>query len=348
MKYKHRTAHHSFTKWLIALGVIAVLIIVGTVLATRHYYDENLQPVSANQQSTSITVPPGYTLKQTAQLLKHKNIIRNSLIFEQYVRGADAADKIKAGTYALSPSYSVQEIVSILTEGKVQTNLFTILPGQTIASIKQAMLVAGFKQADIDNAFSPSLYANHPALVDNPAGSSLEGFLYPESFQKTSDTKAQHIVQDSLDEMQKRLTPDVRDAYSKEGLNVYQAVTLASIVEKESGRASDQPQVAQVFLSRLAQGMRLQSDVTAFYGDNLAGQPNDTTYDTPYNTYLHDGLPPGPISNVTDTALQAVAHPASTSWLYFVAGDDGTTYFSQTQAEHDAQVAQYCHKLCGR
>jgi UPF0755 protein len=348
MQYKHRSASKRWTRSLIAIGIGLVVVIGGAVIATRRYYEGNLKPLSANQQSSSIVIPEGYGLKQTADLLKDKSIIRNALVFEQYVRSVNAADQIKAGTYALSPSYSVQQIVSILTEGKIQTNLFTILPGQTIAQIKQSMLVAGFKQDDINSAFNASLYANHPALVDNPAGANLEGFLYPESFQKTADTKAQQIVQESLDQMQDRLTYDIRSSFSKEGLNVYQGVTLASIVEKEVGKASDQSQVAQVFLSRLSQGMRLQSDVTADYGDSLAGQPNGITYDSPYNTYLHDGLPPGPISNVTASALQAVAHPATTNWLYFVAGDDGTTYFSQTAAEHQAQVDQYCHKLCGQ
>lgn len=108
----------------------------------------------------------------------------------------------------------------------------------------------------------------------------------------------------------------------------------------------DDTQAAQVFLKRLKIGMVLGSDVTAFYGAIKDGVPPSVTYDSPYNTRIHKGLPPGPISNVTDSSLYAVAHPANTDWLYFVAGDDGKTYFAKTEAEHEANVSKYCHKLC--
>jgi UPF0755 protein len=106
--------------------------------------------------------------------------------------------------------------------------------------------------------------------------------------------------------------------------------------------------VAQVFISRLRAGMPLGSDVTAYYGALLAGKKASGAYDSPFNTLLHTGLPPTPISNVSERSLQAVAHPADTDWLYFVTGDDGVTHFTRTLAEHDAAAAQYCHKLCGR
>jgi UPF0755 protein len=118
------------------------------------------------------------------------------------------------------------------------------------------------------------------------------------------------------------------------------------MVEQEASNPADRAQVAQVFLSRIKQNMPLGSDVTAFYGARLAGQSPNVNYDSPYNTRLHPGLPPGPISNVTESSLQAVAHPAGTDWLYFVAGDDGNVHFSHTLEEHQALTQQYCHKLC--
>lgn len=331
---------------LTTIVIFGVVGLVGTVWWTRHYYTENLKPVSANQQTASVTIPPGYTLKQTADLLKNKRIIRNALVFEQYVRSVDASDKIKAGTYALSPSYSVQEIVSIITEGKVKTNLVTILPGQTLIEIKKSFLNAGFDSQDIENAFSPEQYADHPALVDKPTTASLEGYLYPESFQKTANTKASTIVKSALDEMQKRLTPDLRAAIARQGLSIYDAIKLGSIVEKEVSQNGDRAQVAQVFLKRLREDRKLESDATARYGAQLAGQASSVFYSSPYNTYENAGLPPGPISNVSESALQAVAYPAKTDWLYFVSGDDGKTYFSRTLAEHEALTAQHCKKLC--
>jgi UPF0755 protein len=148
--------------------------------------------------------------------------------------------------------------------------------------------------------------------------------------------------------MQQQLTPKLKSAFAAEGLTVYQGITLASIVEQEVANQSDRDQVAQVFLTRLRIGMMLESNVTADYGATLAGAKPSSTFPSVYNTYLHPGLPPTPISNVDISSLDAVAYPANTDWLYFVAGDNGTTYFSTTYAQQEANVAQYCKQLCGQ
>jgi len=339
---------HRWTKLVTALIIAALLITVGVVVGVRKVYEDNLEPVASNQKTLTVTIPQGDSLKEVATLLKQQGIIKSDWAFSQYVRDKQADADIKAGTYDLSPSQSVQEIVSIITQGKIATNLVTILPGQRLDQIRKTLINSGFSAASVDSALNPALYSNHPALVDKPDGASLEGYLYPESFQKNSNTSAEDIVRDSLDEMQKRLTPDVRAAIESHGLTTYQGIILASIVEQEGNTASDRDQIAQVFLSRLQAGMPLQSDVTAFYGAIIAGQPPSVNYDSAYNTYLHDGLPPAPISNVSQSSLDAVAHPAATNYLYFVAGDDGTVYFAATQAEHDAQVSTYCHKQCNQ
>ncbi len=324
-----------------------ILVIgIGGAMVARHIYHEQLKPVSQGKHSITVEIPVGASLKEVAALLKSKQIIKSDWAFAQYVRNKQAEDDIKAGTYELSPSQSVSEIVAIITQGKVASDLITILPGQTIEQIKANFVSNGFSEAAVEKAFEPSLYKDHPALVDKPVGASLEGYLYPESFQKTSETTPQTIVRESLDEMQKRLTPDLRAAIEARGLTIYQGITMASIIEREADNATDRNQVAQVFYSRLRAGMRLQSDVTAFYGAEKAGQSPSVNYNSAYNTYFHDGLPPGPISNVSAESLNAVAHPANTNYLYFVAGDDGKVYFSRTQAEHDALVKKYCHKLC--
>lgn len=323
--------------------LVGLITAGGVIWWTRHYYNQNLQPVSANQASKSVTVPSGYTLKQTAVLLKNQGVIRNSIVFEQYVRSVEANDKLKAGTYDLSPSYSVAQIVSIITEGKVKTNLVTILPGQTLKGIEKALLNAGFEKADVDRALDPNLYDGHPALVDKPKSASLEGYLYPESFQKTDETRPEQIIRSALNEMQKRLTPELRAKIAIQGLGIYDAIKLASVVEREVSRPEDRAQVAQVFLKRLREGTRLESDATTGY---LA---LGTTSNNPsYNSYENNGLPPSPISNVTESSLAAVANPASTSWLYFVSGDDGKTYFATNKADHDANIVAHCKKLCSQ
>jgi UPF0755 protein len=170
--------------------------------------------------------------------------------------------------------------------------------------------------------------------------------LYPDSFQKQANTPAATIVRESLDEMQSHLTNDVIAGFTAQGLTPYQGVVLASIVLGESGDAEIQPTVAQVFLLRIKQGMMLQSDVTPNYAADIANKPRSLSIESPYNTYLHTGLPPGPISNVTSSALKAVAHPSNTDYLYFVAGDDNKVHFSRTVAEHESLVKQYCSKKC--
>jgi UPF0755 protein len=347
MKYRYGTYKRPWLKRVVLLagGLLIALLLV--IIGIWQFYLANLKPVSKNAQAKSITIETGLSPTRIAGLLHDQGIIRNAWTFERYVQSKNVSEDLQAGTYSLSPNQSVQDIVAQLTHGKVTTQLVTILPGQRLDQIKQALLNDGFSEADVTAALQPSAYENNAALVDKPAGNSLEGYLYPDSFQRTSQTKASVIVQESIAEMQTRLTPSIRAAFASEGLSTYQGIILASIVEQEVSKPADRTQAAQVFLKRLSSGMMLGSDVTAMYGSRLNGQGNSLTYDSPYNTLIHTGLPPTPISNVSNSSLQAVAHPANTDWLYFVAGDDGTTHFSHTLEEHQALTQQYCHKLCG-
>lgn len=338
---------------LLALAIAFLILFTGATFGVRKYYEANLRPLNSSQTSVSVTIPTGATLRETAQILKDKKVIKNKWAFERYVRNKSASDKIKAGTYNLSPSYSVSEIVSIITEGKVATDLITILPGKRLDEIKTAFRNAGYSQQVIDTAFDPAQYESHPALADKPKNASLEGYLYPESFQLTKETKPQTIIKKSLDEMQKRLTPELRQAFVKQGLTVHQAVTLASIIEKEVSRVEDKPGVAQVFLKRLSLNMKLESDSTVVYAYTVDKKPPSLSYDSSFNTYVYAGLPPGPISNTTESSLKAAAYPSATDWLYFVSGDPdqngvSVTHFSKTLAEHEALIAQYCKKLCNQ
>ena len=330
---------------LLAVGILCLVLVVSTLLVW-HFYEQNLRPLSAHGTPQTITVDAGASPTQIANQLHDHKLIRNAWAFEAYVRHEGVGGALQAGTYSLSPVQSVPDMVAQLTHGKVSTQLVTILPGQRLDQIRQALINDGFTESDVDAALRASNYEGNAALVDKPLGNTLEGYLYPDSFQRTSATKASTIVQESIAEMQSHLTPDLRAAFAREGLSTYQGIILASIVEQEVSRPADRAQAAQVFLKRLSIGMSLGSDVTAMYGSRLAGQGTSLTYDSPYNTLIHTGLPPTPISNVDDSALQAVAHPSDTDWLFFVAGDDGVTHFSHTLEEHQALTQQYCHKLC--
>lgn len=326
--------------------LIGLSIVIAATAAVRVAYDKNLRPVSDSQQAQLVTVKEGSSLNEIADQLQKQGLIRSAWAFKLYVSSKQARADLQAGTYAFSPSQTVAQIVAKLTQGKIATNTVTILPAQRIDQIRAGLINDGFTPSNVDRALDPATYANNPALVDKPVGASLEGYLYPDSFQKTANTTAEQIISQSLSEMQGQLTPDIRAAFAKHGLSTYQGIILASIVEQEVSKQSDRNQVAQVFLSRLQQDMSLGSDSTARYGAIAAGKSPSLTYDSPYNTLIHKGLPPGPISNVSASSLRAVAYPSSTSWLYFVTGDDGTTYFSKTLDEHNAFTKQYCHKLC--
>lgn len=342
--------------WLI-LFIVFVLLIGVAIFKIRQSYYDHLKPVSASQKSILVTIPSGATVDEIGLKLQNQGLIKASWAFSWYVRNHNIRDRLQAGTYSLRPNQSVEEIINVLTHGKVATDLVTILPGQRLDEIRSALINnAGFSAEAVDKALNASQYADHPALADIPTGANLEGYLYPDSYQKTADTKPETIIRASLDEMQKHLTPDIRAALVKQGLTVHEGVILASIVEQEVSNPKDKPTVAQVFLLRMRKSMALGSDVTAFYGAIKDGVklPGDTaqaaamavSHDSPYNTRVHAGLPPGPISNVRNLALEAVARPADTDYLFFVAGDDGTTYFSHTVVEHEALTAQHCKKNC--
>jgi UPF0755 protein len=334
---------------LLVIALVLLLLGLGSVFVVRHIYDQDLKPASGNQSTVVVTIASGSSSKQIAEQLAAKHLIRSAWAFELYVHSKELGDQLQAGTYAISASQDTASIIATLTKGVVTTKLVTILPGRRIDQVRADLINDGFSPAAVDRALVPDQYSDISTLAYKPAtATTLEGLLYPDSFQRIADTDPSVIIRESLEEMGTRLTPDLQAAFAREGLTAYQGITLASIVEKEVSKPADRAQAAQVFLKRMQTGMMLGSDVTAFYGAIMAGHDQSTTYDSPYNTLLHQGLPPTPISTISDASLQAVAHPATTDWLYFVSGDDGNTYFSQTLDQHNQQTQQYCHKLCGQ
>lgn len=333
-------------RWLIIVAAVTLLL-GGGIIYLRSWYTHNLKPLSLSASAQYFTIAPGASLHQIAVKLKSAGFIRNTRAFETYVRSNELHDKLQAGTYSLSPSMDVDQIVKKIVNGDVAKNLLTILPQKRLDEIKQAFSKAGYSAVQINQAFDPANYRGHPLLASLPSGASLEGYLYPDSFEKQVDTPATTIIRESLDEMQKYLNQDMVNGFAAHSLNTYQGITLASIVAQETDDPAFQSTVAQVFLSRLAANMALGSDVTAFYASAIANiSPPNLSIDSPYNTHLHSGLPPGPISNLTKDALQAVAHPATTDYLYFVSGDDRKIHFSRTQAEHEDAVKKYCTQQC--
>jgi UPF0755 protein len=348
MKYSSKQ-HKKFNKpVLILLSVVSLILVFLLILgiALGVWYKDQLKPKTSESVLITINIPMGYSTSEIADLLEEKKVIKSSTAFEWYIRSHDLRESLKAGEYQLDSSKSTADIVEAIAGGKIKKELFTIIPGQRMDQIKQSMIKFGFTASEIDSAFNPSNYQNYPAIIAKPANSTLEGYLYPESYQTTSNTNASDIVKASLDQMSKILTPDLINAFQKQGLGIHQAITLASIVEKEVSNINDRRMVAGLFLNRIKKDIPLGSDVTYKYAAFLTGQSPSPLIDSPYNTYKYQGLPPGPISNVSKSAIEAVAYPIKTDYLFFVNGDDGKTYFSMTQQEHEALAKQHCKQLC--
>jgi UPF0755 protein len=337
--YKHR---FSFKKLMILFFIFGIVI----VSSIFYWYRASLRPVSTSEDVVVVTVEQGMNEAQIAAVLKSKGLIRSAFAYEIHARLSGQIGKMQAGGYKLSKNLTVGQILNKFTNGEVAVDLLTFLPAQRLDQIKSALKEKGYSESAIETALDPKQYEGHPVLVDKPPLASLEGYIYPESFQITTSTPLETVIMAALDELDRALTPDIRKAYADRGLNLHQAITLASIVEREVGNSADREIVAQVFLTRYERGIALGSDPTALYGALQYNLEPSVYADTPYNTRLYPGLPPGPINNTGVLALRAVAFPANTDYLFFVSGDDGKTYFSKTLQEHEALTAKHCIKLC--
>jgi UPF0755 protein len=331
-------------KWLWITLLTAIILLVAGVGAGYWWYNDNLQPRSDSSEHIRLKVESGASAESIAGSLEEKGLIRSSLALLIYMKLNGLAN-LKSGSYVFSPNQTPQEIVAWLIDGKVDTFKVTLIPGNTLAKIRRALIASGYASSEVDQALNAKY--SHPLLADKPPGTSLEGYIYPDTYLVTSDTTVKQLLTLSFDEFEKQLQKNkIREQLASINFTLHQGITLASIIEKEVSNAQDRRQVAQVFEKRLHDGMMLGSDVTYIYAAGLLGVTPSSSLDSPYNTRKYRGLPPGPISNFSLSALDAVVRPASGSYLYFVAGDDGNTYFAYTLAEHQDNVNKYCHKLC--
>jgi UPF0755 protein len=346
MKYISGKSGSKRRLYIAIIIAVFLLLVIGGAVGTRYWYQQQLKPVAPRSIKVTVTIPSGYSTSQIGELLQENGIIRSATAFEWYVRNSNLRDSLKAGQYELDPSQSVQEIAAVIAQGLIQKNLFTILPGQRLDQIREAFIRSGYDEAQVDAALDPANYQDMPALIAKPSSASLEGYLYPESFQTTSQTVPADIIKQSLEQMGQVLTPELIDQFQKQGLGIHQAVTLASIVEQEASKQEDRNMIAGVFYNRLKINKPLESDVTYRYAAIQTGQDPSPFIDSPYNTYKVIGLPIGPISNVSESSLQAVANPTSSEYLYFVVGDDGKVYYSKTAEEHEQLAKEHCKELC--
>jgi UPF0755 protein len=252
--------------------------------------------------------------------------------------------RLQAGEYRFDRPSSAREVAGKIARGEVYVRPLTFPEGLTYKQMSALYEGKGFGPAlDFINA------AKRGALVSavDPDAKDLEGYLFPDTYKLPRSTTAELLVGRMIAAFMKTLTPELMDKAEARGLNVRQLVTLASIVEKETGNPDERPLVAAVYANRLKIGMGLQCDPTVIYALERAGRYNgnltrdDLQFDSPYNTYRHAGLPPGPIASPGRASLEAAASPADVPYLYFVSKNDGSHAFAATLDEHNRNVQQY-------
>ncbi len=288
-----------------------------------------------------ITVLPGQHFKMIASQLEGAGIIRDSLRFKLFARLKGYDKRIKAGEYRLSNALSPKQVLEIMVSGKVALYRITIPEGYNLAQIAGIVSEMGFTEEPV---FIQS--ATDPEIV-NALGvnaGSLEGYLFPDTYYFPKGLPLNEILGIMVNRFRDIFSAEWQERARQMDMSVHQVVTLASIIEKETGAAFERPLIASVFHNRLAKGMRLSSDPTVIYGikdfnGNLTRK--HLTTQTPYNTYLNKGLPPGPIANPGLASLEAALYPAETDYFYFVSKKDSTHQFSTTFKEHNRAVRKY-------
>ena len=331
------------TTLAICIGLLAVA--TGAVISSLVWYQWALSAPSDDTREVRIVVEAGETAASIASNLHDHELIRSRLAFNIYTYLSGARPKLQAGGYVLAPNQDARAIVAHLTSGKTDEFNITILPGLTLNELRAQFIRDGFADQEITEAFEATY--THPLLATKPANATLEGYIFPETYRMNADQNLQALFSRSFDELYGRLQDNkYLEEFARRNLSIHNGLTLASIVQKEVEDPIDQKQVAQVFLKRLSGGMQLGSDVTYMYAAEQMGIEGTPSLESPYNTRKYAGLPPGPIANMNPSAIDAVAFPAPGDFLYFVAGDDLNTYFSKTEAEHEANVRAHCTKLC--
>ncbi|HKT32673.1 MAG TPA: endolytic transglycosylase MltG [Gammaproteobacteria bacterium] len=322
---------------LVALLVLVVLL----VIAGSAYWRGFLAPVVTGTRAVDVEVTPGAPLRQVAAELHAQGVLPQPFELVWLARLRGDTHSLRAGEYLVPPGTSVAGLLDLLKSGKVVLHSLTLVDGWTFKQVMQAV--------DSDPALSHTLVGKDTAAVMAALGypgEAPEGRFYPDTYQFPKGTSDVAFLQRAYRDLQSHL----ESAWQKRAPGLpyrtpYEALILASIVEKETAQPKERGEIAGVFVRRLEKGMRLQSDPTVIFGlgDAYNGKITyqDLRTDTPYNTYTRNGLPPTPICLPSLASIEAVLHPTPGDALYFVARGDGTHQFSATLAEQNAAVQKY-------
>lgn len=347
---------------IVLIACIAIFIVGIAIAAGGYFYIKSaLQPVNPDDHTpVHISIPIGSSVSDIANMLEEKRLIKSSLVFRYYVKLKNHVD-FQAGEYNLNRAMSVQEIIAALKTGKVteKKGLKLAIPeGTQITQI--AAIIAektGYKKEEVlqqlnDRKYIEKLIQKYPSILSNDILNKnirypLEGYLFPATYSfDEKKPSIPEIVETMLRKTEKVLAKYERDR-KKMNMTTHQLLTMSSLIEEEATKKAEREKIASVFYNRLRVGMPLQTDPTVLYA--LGKHKNRVYYkdlkvQSPYNTYIHKGLPPGPIANAGEMSIQAALKPAKTDYLYFLATPAGDVIFTKTLEEHNRQKAKYIGK----
>jgi UPF0755 protein len=323
-----------FRKWSVAAAIVLVAACVFLFVLTA-------RPPRDQWHITKVFIPKGSTLPEIEKTLAGKGALRYPLAFRILAIGTMTGTKLQHGEYALPTPPSAFELWRKLVSGDVAKYQVTILDGSTIYDIAETL--GNLELADPGNFLAAATSPDVARKMGTP-GPTLEGYLFPDTYLFVKDMSPEEILGIMVRRFRRKFTPEMENMAEKDGFTPHQIVTIASIIEKETGMETEKPLISAVIRHRLSLGMPLQMDPTVIYGlkkfdGNLTRKDLRTHH--PYNTYKNQGLPPGPISNPGLSSLQAAVNPADTDYLYFVSRNDGSHEFSRTLREHNQAVGLY-------
>lgn len=291
-----------------------------------------------------VEIPQGAGSRTIGDRLVAGGVVRDHLTFRAALWLTGEGRRLKAGEYRFDRAMTAADVIDKLARGDVYVIHVTFPEGLTTFDMAKLFESHGFGTAA---SFVEAAKDTTPIRSLDPDAKTLEGYLFPETYALPRHTDAAKLVRMMVAQFEHAWTPDIRDAATANHLTVHQAVTLASIVEKETAQPDERPLVAAVYTNRLRIGMPLQCDPTVIYALELRGgydgniHKQDLAIDSPYNTYRYPGLPPGPIASPGRASLQAAVHPADADYLYFVSRNDGTHAFARTLEEHNRNVQKF-------
>ena len=336
------------------LRVILIVLVLAVALAGVAAYQMMKwaeAPVVAEAEhppSKVVVIPEGSSFQHVAGLLERERLVKSRSAFVLLGKALEAERKIRPGEYELNPAMAPADILSKLMAGRVVLHAVTIPEGYTMVQIADVLAQhqvtdrAEFLRLVKDKGFIKTL---------GISAETLEGYLYPDTYRFPKPVSAREVIRTMVEQLNQVVTPEWQARAKDIHLSLHQVLTLASVIEKETGSGEERPQISSVFHNRLQKKIPLQSDPTVIYGlPNYDGNihKKDLSHPSPYNTYKWAGLPPGPIASPGAQAIRATLFPAVSPYLYFVSKNDGTHQFSATLIEHNKAVEKYQKQFFSR